>query len=406
VAQLGPRRRYAVARAYHMAGALHELVTDLCAVRGWPRLLGLIPASARPGAVRRVLERRPQGIPPELIRHFPLFGVQYARQTREATDASARSRIFIEGGKRFGQLVTQRGFGKATAVHVFNTAGLEIMLAAREHGLSTVLDQTIVPKLEETRLLSEYHARHPDWEPAPESDSYAAELGQREETEWTLASRIVCGSEFVRQAMLAKGVAAERCEVVPTGIDLAAQGPMREQPPTGRPGLDRPLRVLVVGHVNLRKGVATTAEVARLMGRRAEVRLVGAVQIAPEALARLAQVTQVIGAVPRSDLVAHFHWADVFLLPSIVEGSAVSTYEAMAQGLPLVCTPNAGSIIRDGVEGILVEPDSAEAVVQALERFIADPEMAVAMGLAGRERLAIATLERYSEALRRLAAAR
>ena len=46
--------------------------------------------------------------------------------------------------------------------------------------------------------------------------------------------------------------------------------------------------------------------------------------------------------------------ADVFVFPSLFEGSAVVTYEALACGLPSVVTPDAGSVVRDGVEGFVV----------------------------------------------------
>ena len=46
--------------------------------------------------------------------------------------------------------------------------------------------------------------------------------------------------------------------------------------------------------------------------------------------------------------------ADVFVFPSLFEGSAVVTYEALAAGLPSVVTPSAGSVVRDGVEGFIV----------------------------------------------------
>ena len=46
--------------------------------------------------------------------------------------------------------------------------------------------------------------------------------------------------------------------------------------------------------------------------------------------------------------------ADVFVFPSLFEGSAVVTYEALACGLPSIVTPNAGSVVRDGVDGFHV----------------------------------------------------
>ena len=60
---------------------------------------------------------------------------------------------------------------------------------------------------------------------------------------------------------------------------------------------------------------------------------------------------ELAGPVPRSVVAEHYAWADVFLLPSVCEGSATATYEAIASGIPVICTPNAGSVIEDGRQG-------------------------------------------------------
>jgi glycosyltransferase involved in cell wall biosynthesis len=70
-----------------------------------------------------------------------------------------------------------------------------------------------------------------------------------------------------------------------------------------------------------------------------------------------------------------FRWAQVFALPSIVEGSAVSSYEALLSGLPLVVTPNAGTIICGDDAGQIVEPRDTVAIEQALRRYCEEPEL-------------------------------
>ena len=65
--------------------------------------------------------------------------------------------------------------------------------------------------------------------------------------------------------------------------------------------------------------------------------------------------------------------ADVFVFPSLFEGSAVVTYEALACGLPSVVTPEAGSVVRDGVEGFLVAPRDVLALAERMEQLGNDP---------------------------------
>jgi glycosyltransferase involved in cell wall biosynthesis len=93
--------------------------------------------------------------------------------------------------------------------------------------------------------------------------------------------------------------------------------------------------------------------------------------------------------------VAPFYAAfDALVLPSANEGTPVSVIEALAGGRPVVATRVGGvpDVVRDGVDGFLVEPGDIDALADRLGRLAADPELAGRMGAAGREQM----LERYS----------
>jgi glycosyltransferase involved in cell wall biosynthesis len=74
-----------------------------------------------------------------------------------------------------------------------------------------------------------------------------------------------------------------------------------------------------------------------------------------------------IGSIPRNEIRRQYAEADVFLLPSICEGSATAVYEALASGLPVICTANTGSVVRDGIDGFIVPIRDSEAIVEKLE---------------------------------------
>lgn len=73
-----------------------------------------------------------------------------------------------------------------------------------------------------------------------------------------------------------------------------------------------------------------------------------------------------------------------------VEGLSNSIMEYMACGLPVICTASGGNpeIVVDGTTGLLVPPNDVEAVVGHLRLLQDDPEVALRMGRAGRERIA------------------
>jgi glycosyltransferase involved in cell wall biosynthesis len=96
----------------------------------------------------------------------------------------------------------------------------------------------------------------------------------------------------------------------------------------------------------------------------------------------------------QEDVAPFFAAFDAFVLPSGNEGTPVTAIEALASGCPVVATRVGGvpDVVRDGVDGLLVEPGDREALADALARLAADPELRRRMGEAGRERV----LPRYA----------
>jgi glycosyltransferase involved in cell wall biosynthesis len=75
------------------------------------------------------------------------------------------------------------------------------------------------------------------------------------------------------------------------------------------------------------------------------------------------------------------------VFPSQWEGSAKTVYEAAACGLPSITTREAGDVVRDGVEGIIVNPGDVPAIAAAIRRLYDDPALVVRMSEAARNRV-------------------
>ena len=391
VAQLGARMHYAVPRIFHRVGRLETLYTDFAAVGAWQYL--------RPLPWRRLWSRTPEGIPAERIVQFPALALACALGQRMIGRESRSLRFWMETGRRFGRAVARHGFGGASAVYAYHSAALESFQAARERGLFCVLEQAVAPRSVLWRILADEAEAWPEWEgPAePDSSGFAA----REAAEWALADRIVCGSQFVADSLGRAGAPVERCAVVPYGVDWLggakeARGARSAPSASGAAGL----RVLFCGAVGLRKGVPYLLDAARRLSRhRFQFRLVGAAPLPPRILRELARLSELTGSVPRPDMAAHYRWADVFVLPALCEGSATVCYEALAAGLPVITTPNAGSVVRDGVDGFLVPIRDAGAIASRLELLASSPELRAEMSRNAAARAREFTVAAYGERL-------
>jgi glycosyltransferase involved in cell wall biosynthesis len=92
-----------------------------------------------------------------------------------------------------------------------------------------------------------------------------------------------------------------------------------------------------------------------------------------------------VGAV--SDVSHYLHAMDVFVMPSLTETSSLSTMEAMASGVPVVCTPvgNIKHYIKDRVNGLLFHPRNDETLSELLDELYRDNTLRKRLAISGRE---------------------
>lgn len=362
VAMLGARRNYAVPMSLNKVGALEHFYTDICGHQGWPRYLNYIPERIQPGLVKRLTGRVPQGFPTRKLTSFPDFGLSYAYRLYRARSLDEQIEVFRWAGDHFAERIEQTGFGNADTVYIFDHNGLDLIEKAKSFGLKTVVDVT-VPTLEiEQAIIREERKSFPGWEieTSRPSNKAVAELSALDKKAWDCADVLICGSEYVKKSVGEFGGLTEKCAVVPYGLPDMLPEIKRKKVHSLR------LRVLTVGTLSLRKGTPYLLETAKRLKEYAAFRAVGRSALKPEITAEIGRYVNLIGPVPRAEIPQHYSWADVFFLPSLNEGSAAVTYEALSSGLPVICTPNAGSIVRDGVDGFIVDPRDVDAMVERL----------------------------------------
>ena len=197
------------------------------------------------------------------------------------------------------------------------------------------------------KTLREEVSLHPDMADSitPFSDEYIAECTE----EALSADAIFVSSDFARGTLLEIGVSPEVIHVIPYGSDIKRFVPDETQRQEGR------VRFLFVGLIGQRKGVKYLLEAYKKLDlRQAELELVGVVLGSGAGLRQYADCFVHTPSVPHQEIHTVYQRADVFVMPTLHESGVLAIHEALASGLPVITTPNAGSIVRDGVEGFLV----------------------------------------------------
>ncbi|GGX32788.1 glycogen synthase [Streptomyces malachitofuscus] len=230
------------------------------------------------------------------------------------------------------------------------------------------------------------------------------------------ADAVIAVSDAMREDVLRvhPDIDPDRVHVVHNGIDTAVHRPDHDTAALRRYGIDpdRPL-VLFVGRVTRQKGLPQLLRAAFEMDPEAQLMLCCGQPDTPGIAAETAALVDALGrsrsGVIRIDgmldqgslrqLLTH---AAVFVCPSLYEPMGIVNLEAMACGTAVVATATGGipEVVVDGETGLLVpveqEQDGtgtpldpkrfASDLAAAVNRLVADPDLASAMGVAGRIR--------------------
>jgi glycosyltransferase involved in cell wall biosynthesis len=193
------------------------------------------------------------------------------------------------------------------------------------------------------------------------------------------ASRLVTWCEWAKRSLVSDyGVAAEQVSVIHPGVDLELFRPAQQR----RPG---PPRVLFVGGAFERKGGRDLLEAWARIEAPVDLNLVTA---PPPGLATPPGVRVHTGLAPQSEpLIALYRDADIFVLPTRGDCFPQVVAEAMACGVPVIVSAVGAlpEMVRNGVNGYVVQPGAPRELGLALERVLADS--------AERRRMAAASLE-------------
>ena len=300
-----------LARQLHLHGHLHRLITN------YPRWF-----------VKR------WGIPAERVVSLPFtFVVVRAIYRIGGESLMMRCQWWVH---RWFASRAARHLEGSELIHGWSQWSEPSLQWAAARRIPSVLERSSSHILEQSRLLREEHRRFGlTWtETHPQIE--AMEL-----REYTLTTAVAVPSLFVERSFLERGFPASKLFRNPFGVDLSNFHPPAEPP---APPPQQGLHIIYAGTLSVRKGIAdllTGFAAADLADARLTL-LGGETPELANLLDQQPPAVQRLGHRPQAELAQHYGQAHCFVMASIEEGMAYVQLQALACGLPLICTPNTG----------------------------------------------------------------
>lgn len=198
-----------------------------------------------------------------------------------------------------------------------------------------------------------------------------------------LADYIFCPSPNVTKSMLENGVEPEK--LIETSYGLGEHQRHYPKKTTSPPG---ELNGLFVGSGIIRKGIHLLLEYWKDADLNGKLVIVGSIDPGIEHIVKPYRNDSRFEFINfTKNIEQYFKQADVFLLPSLEEGSPLVTYLAIGAGLPCIVSPMGGDgVIRHGVEGYILDPHDKKAWISTLLSLVQQPAKRREFSLAAYER--------------------
>lgn len=356
VLQIGAREHYAIPRSLHQRGQLQALFTD-----HWLPPASLI--NRLPGTQRLSGRWHPDLEGAKVL--APGYGALFKEVSHRFNPFVRHGRPTHARNRRFQAWASKTLAATTPTPHTvfsYSYGALQPFLVAKAQGCRTVLGQIDCGPAED-RVVADERLRYPQFETSwrAEPSSY----WHRWREELSLADRIVVNSRWSYRCMVNEGISPEKLKIIPlvyhSKISTFSTATLRPCHSTDV------FRLLFLGTVGLRKGIARLLDAMRLLEHHpVALTLAGPSELDPVHWAGRSNVHWV-GPLPRCAVAAAYACADAMILPSLSDGFAITQLEALANQCPVIASLNCGDVVEHGVNGWLLpnlEPETIAATIR------------------------------------------
>lgn len=260
--------------------------------------------------------------------------------------------------------------GQVDVVHAWPLGALETLRTAKALGIPTALERPNA----HTRFA--YEVVRAECErigvplPPDHEHAYNENVLRKEEAEYELADALLCPSDFVVQTFVDQGVPREKLVRHIYGFDQR-----RFHPPAASPNGGHPFTALFVGVAAVRKGLHFALEAWLASPASKEGRLLIAGAILPTYEQKLDSLlshpsVHVLGH--REDVADLMRSSDVFVLPSLEEGSALACSEALGCGCAALVSDATSGVCKDGVDSLVHQAGDVAALTEHITTIFRD----------------------------------
>lgn len=237
-------------------------------------------------------------------------------------------------------------------------------------GWKTVTMQLNCGSLEESLIETECQ-RYPNMQ----EKSYLAVPGFHERTlqEYRETDHIISNSGWGFDFLLSQGIPKGKTSLIPFAFEGTSERKFQRVYPESFDS-GRPLRILHIGQMSLRKGIGRFFEaIERMRDLPVEFTFAGSISvpITPEISSN--DKVRILGVVSLEKINELYRDSDVFLFPTLSDAFGLTQLECMAWKLPLVASRHCGDVVLPGVNGLRLETVTAESIVAAVRHFLEHP---------------------------------
>lgn len=344
-----------LARELNKAGLLHRLITN------YPRF-----------------KTRYWGVPDDKVVSLPLTLLLNKAISKIGGDNLYRNSLpFLY--HLFGSAAVRYLEG-STLIHGWSSTSEPSLRWAKQNGVPFVLERSSAHITVQSQLLREEYEKL-----GLVCTEVRSEIVEQELREYELAERVAVPSFFAKRSFLEQGFSKERLIHNPLGTSLETFSPGVKQ--------DRVFRVVYAGSLSVRKGIHYLVNAFMQANiPNSELCLIGGATLeTPLLLSGRDERVKCTGHIPEPKLADYYRNSSVFVMPSIEDGFGMVMAQALACGLPLICTTNTGgedllrmqggesikleNNIEEFPTGYLVPAKNSEAIASLLRLLVSNPDL-------------------------------